>query len=262
MEQKELAGGSYQWWPPRDDHVILFKLNPLRFEFFDRYIPNWERLRVIDVGCGGGYTCEYLAGRGALVHGTDILEASLAEARRHAVENGLEIDYRGCTTERLPFDKDWADVVTCFDVLEHVADKARLVSEIHRVLKPGGRLFMDTFTKSFWARLLIVWLGEIIVRFMKRGTHDWRLFINQVDLKLLLETAGFREIGFAGVRSNRRRLPGQLPVKILPGGNKAIIYFAAAQKPVTSRTRQVSREKDRLDERFWPERGTLPITDE
>lgn len=232
MEQKELAGGSYQWWPPRDDHVILFKLNPLRFEFFDRYIPAWERVRVIDVGCGGGYACEYLARRGAVVNGTDLLTESLAEARRHAVENGLEIDYRVCTTRRLPFDNDSADVITCFDVLEHVADKPRLISEIHRILKPGGWLFMDTFTKSFWSRLVIVWLGEIIVRFIKRGTHDWRLFINPVDLNCLLEVAGFREIEFAGIRSTRRRLPGELPVRILPGGNKAIIYFAAAQKPV------------------------------
>ncbi len=232
MEQKEFAGGSYQWWPPRDDHVFLFKLNPVRFEFFDRFIPAWDGVSVLDVGCGGGYASEYLARRGAVVHGTDLLKESLAEARRHATENGLEIDYRLCTIERLPFDNDSADVVTCFDVLEHVPDKPRLLSEIHRVLKPGGWLFLDTFTKSFWSRLVIIWLGEIVVRFIKRGTHDWYLFINPADLQRLLATSGFGQSEFAGIHPAHRRLPGDLPARIFPEGNKAVLYFAAVQKPI------------------------------
>jgi SAM-dependent methyltransferase len=90
----------------------------------------------------GGYACEYLARRGAVVHGTDLLQESLEEAGRHAKESGLEIDYRLCTIERLPFDNDSADVITCFDVLEHVPDKPRLLSEIHRISLAVG-IFMS-----------------------------------------------------------------------------------------------------------------------
>ena len=137
-----------------------------------------------------------------------------------------------CTVERLPFDNDSADVVTCFDVLEHVPDKPRLLSEMHRVLKPGGWLLLDTFTKSFWSRLAIIWLGEIVVRFMPRGSHDWRLFIDPSDLQRLLATSGFGKSEFAGIRPARPRSPDGLPARISPEGSKAIIYFAAARKPI------------------------------
>jgi 2-polyprenyl-6-hydroxyphenyl methylase/3-demethylubiquinone-9 3-methyltransferase len=159
MSAKELAGGSYHWWPPRNDHVFLFKLNPVRFDYFDRFVAEWEGLRVLDVGSGGGYACEFLARRHAVVTGTDILEASLREAGDHAAQVGLPIEYRSCTTERLPFPDRSMDVVTCFDVLEHVSGKEALIAELYRVLKPGGWLFCDTFNRTFWSCLVIIWLG-------------------------------------------------------------------------------------------------------
>ena len=232
MEPRELAGSSYTWWPPRDDHVILFKLNPVRFEFFDRYVPTWDGVRVLDVGCGGGYACEYLARRGAVVHGTDLFEPSLLEARRHATESGLEIDYKSCTIERLPFDNNSVNLVTCFDVLEHVHDKPRLLLEIHRVLSPGGWLFLDTFAKTLWSKLIIIWLAEVMIRLIPRGTHDWRLFLNPSDLQQMLTASGFDAGEFAGIRPSRRRVEGGLPARISPEASKAILYFAAVRKPI------------------------------
>lgn len=233
MDQTELYGGSYHWWPPRKDHVLLFKANPLRFDYFERFIGNWNGVKVLDVGCGGGYACEHLARLQALVSGTDILEESLQEARDHAIEQNLNIDYCLCTPKRLPYDDNVMDLVTCFDVLEHVLDKQKALSEIYRVLKPGGSLFFDTLNKTFWSKLLTIWLGEIFIRFIPRGTHDWRHFISRDDLQRLLESQGFAKIEFAGIRFEWRRwADGGLPAKISPEGNTAIIYFGVAMKPI------------------------------
>ncbi len=120
------------------------------------------------VGCGGGYVCEYLARRRAVVFGTDILEDSLLEAQTHAAQEHLQIDYRLCTPERLPFNDREVDAVTCVDVLEHIADKSHFLSEIHRVLKPDGWLFFDTLNKIFLSRLGVIWSGEIISRIIPR----------------------------------------------------------------------------------------------
>jgi len=56
-----------QWWSETAKIYALHHLNAPRFEYFDRYISNWQGLSVLDVGCGGGFSCEFLAQRGAIV---------------------------------------------------------------------------------------------------------------------------------------------------------------------------------------------------
>jgi 2-polyprenyl-6-hydroxyphenyl methylase / 3-demethylubiquinone-9 3-methyltransferase len=243
MEQKELHGGSYHWWPPTKDHKFLYKLNPVRFEHFDRFMDGWDGIRVLDVGCGGGYACELLAQRKAVVFGTDIMAESLLEARNHAKENNLEIEYHQCTAERLPFNDQTMDAVTCFDVLEHIPNKGQTLGEIHRVLKPGGWLFFDTFNKTFWSKIFIIWLGEILIRFMPRGTHEWPLFISPPELMILLENMGFTTVDLAGVKPIRlSKAKGKFPAKISSQGRTAIIYFGAARKPNSAVSRLANSE--------------------
>jgi len=231
MDQKAFHGGSIKWWPPSGDLVFLYKANPLRFEYFDRFMGSRKDVKVLDVGCGGGYACEFLARRGAEVFGTDIMAESIHEAANHASRENLKIEYRLCTAERLPFDDQTMDVVTCFDVLEHIPDKDQTISEICRVLKPGGLFFFDTFNKTFWSRVFIIWLGEIILRFMPRGTHYWPFFIRPDKLKLLLEKNGIFIMEFGGIKFARGgQKKRDFPVIISPKGNTDVIYFGAAEK--------------------------------
>lgn len=233
MDQRELHGGFYSWWPPTKDHVILYKANPVRFEYFRRFVADWTDVKILDVGCGGGYACEHLARLEAVVSGTDILQESLQEACDHAAQNNLKIDYRLCTPEHLPYDNNSMELVTCFDVLEHVLEKETILSEIHRVLAPGGWLFFDTLNKTFWSKLLTIWLGEMMLRLIERGTHDWRHFLSPDDLRQLLETQGFERMEFAGIRLDWRRWAKMgVPASISSNGNTAIIYFGAATKRI------------------------------
>jgi 2-polyprenyl-6-hydroxyphenyl methylase / 3-demethylubiquinone-9 3-methyltransferase len=247
MDRRELHGGSYHWWPPKKDHVILFRANPLRLDYFERFVGNWCGMKVLDVGCGGGYASEHLARRQAIVYGTDILEESLREARDHAMQGNLRIDYSMCSAEQLPYDDEVMDSVTCFEVLEHVADKQRTLSEIYRVLRPGGWLLLDTLNKTVWSKVVTIWLGEVLLRLIPRGTHDWSCFISPEDLQRLMETAGFKETRFAGIRPDwRRRNDGGLPVRITPEGNTAIAYFVATMKPNNQGRRRVGTSRVEL----------------
>src|SRR6185437_10641385 len=92
----------------------------------------------VDIGCGGGLLAEEMARMGATVIGIDPSPNSLATARAHAAERGLVIDYRLGTGEDLPLQDASADIVYCVDVLEHVHDLDKVISETARVLKPGG----------------------------------------------------------------------------------------------------------------------------
>jgi 2-polyprenyl-6-hydroxyphenyl methylase/3-demethylubiquinone-9 3-methyltransferase len=59
------------WWNTDAKIYALYHLNQPRFAFFDRYVSDWKGLTALDVGCGGGFSCEFMAQRGVAVSGID-----------------------------------------------------------------------------------------------------------------------------------------------------------------------------------------------
>jgi ubiquinone/menaquinone biosynthesis C-methylase UbiE len=97
--------------------------------------------RVLDLGCGEGDLAADIAGAGAEVIAADVARAALERAhRRHP-----ELDLRLALSDApLPFDDGAFDVVWSSEVIEHVADTARWLSEVRRVLAPHGRVLLST----------------------------------------------------------------------------------------------------------------------
>ena len=134
------------WWD--EDHCLhLLKssVNPVRVGYFRRLLHQVlefdERGAALDVGCGGGILAKEFAAMGFCVTGIDPSEASLKTARQHAQFKGLSIQYQQGTGESIPFADNTYPVVYCCDVLEHVRDLPKVISEIYRVTKPGGVFF-------------------------------------------------------------------------------------------------------------------------
>ena len=100
--------------------------------------------RVVDLGSGGGFDCfvaSELVGPTGSVIGVDMTPAMLERARRVANELDLHnIEFRQGILETLPVADGWADVVISNGVLNLVADKAQVLAEAQRVLRPGGVL--------------------------------------------------------------------------------------------------------------------------
>jgi SAM-dependent methyltransferase len=101
--------------------------------------------RVLDVACGSGFGMQMLRGSGACVLGVDLDASALVEARRFAPPSRL---VRADAT-RLALPDRCVDLVTSFETLEHVPDAAKLVRELRRVLRPGGRLVLSTPNRDF-----------------------------------------------------------------------------------------------------------------
>jgi ubiquinone/menaquinone biosynthesis C-methylase UbiE len=116
---------------------------PADFERRRRFLLSHVRAgaSVLDVGCGSGEFSAELARAGAAVTGIDVAEAALARARRR--HDGLE--FRLISSDGpLPFDDNVFEFVWAGEVIEHVADTARWLSELRRVLAPGGVLLVTT----------------------------------------------------------------------------------------------------------------------
>lgn len=187
-----------EWWHETAKVYALSYLNEPRFEYFDRHILNWQGLKVLDVGCGGGFTCEFLARRGAIVTGVDQSAACIGAAKEHAAANGLAIAYQSAPAEDLPYANASFDVVTCVDVLEHVADWQKTLKEIERVLKPGGVFCFDTVNRTFKSKLVMIWLLEDLLNEIPQGIHNWPQFIQPQELISTLRLHGFQSIEIAG----------------------------------------------------------------
>jgi 2-polyprenyl-6-hydroxyphenyl methylase/3-demethylubiquinone-9 3-methyltransferase len=171
---------------------------------------------VLDAGCGGGLVARELAAAGATVVGLDRSLGSLGVARRAVGRRGGSGDPGGVPRwdgpmgafrpaqgrlERLPFADGAFDVVVAADVLEHVPDLPAAVTELARVLAPGGRLVFDTINRTPWSWFTAVFGLERWLRVVPRGTHDWRLFIRPTELDRLLRAGGLEAVAVEGLAS-------------------------------------------------------------
>lgn len=186
------------WWQPESLIYTLNHLNPLRFSYFDRHLADWQGVRVLDIGCGGGYTCEFLAARGAIVSGIDQSLACITIAQAHADQQGFSIDYQQGQAESLPYADASFDAIVCVDVLEHVADLNQVIREIIRVLKPKGYFLFDTINRTWRSKLIMIWLLENVLKLIPSGIHDWNQFITPEELTTLLLQSGFSQIEIKG----------------------------------------------------------------
>ncbi len=194
------------WWNENEVFsTLLLWLNPVRFGYFRQILL--EKLKVdprgketLDVGCGGGLLAEQFARLGCKVTGVDPSERSLATARAHAQQSGLDINYLVGVGEHLPFADAAFDIVYCCDVLEHVSSLEQVISEIARVLKPGGIFCYDTINRTLLSKLVLIKMAQEwqATRFMPPNLHDWQQFIKPRELISFMRRAWTRQPGPEG----------------------------------------------------------------
>ncbi|UPY38806.1 bifunctional 2-polyprenyl-6-hydroxyphenol methylase/3-demethylubiquinol 3-O-methyltransferase UbiG [Sediminicoccus sp. KRV36] len=191
-----LAG---DWWKTSGPMAPLHAMNPARMGWIAERLGPLEGLRILDVGCGAGLASEWLARRGALVTGLDAAGAALDAARAHAAASGLVVDYRDGTPESLA--EGGFDAVLALEVIEHVppAERAAFCAALARLARPGGQVFLSTLNRTRRAYLVAILGAEQILRWLPRGTHDWKLFVTPAELGGLLRQAGLAVTDAAGM---------------------------------------------------------------
>jgi len=194
------------WWDPAGASAMLHKLNPVRLRYIrDQIDRHWqcdecsrrplEGKAAIDVGCGAGLLSESLARLGAKVTGIDAAPEVIAVARDHATAMGLEIDYRAADVLDV---EGQFDLITCMEVIEHVAEPQAFITALAKRLAPNGLLILSTPNATGWSKLLMITLGEGLGQ-IPRGTHDFDKFIAPNRMKQLLVTAGLNCVDVEGI---------------------------------------------------------------
>jgi len=188
-EVNKFAAIADRWWDPTGDFKPLHVINPLRANYINEKSP-LNGLKALDVGCGGGLLAEALHDRGAEVTAIDVTQANIEVAKLHALNRGLEIDYRVITAEKLAESQPESfDVVACLEVIEHVPDPGQLIAACSKLLKPGGQMFLSTLNRNPRSFITAIVGAEYIFNVLPKGTHEWSKFIKPAELEKYMRQA-------------------------------------------------------------------------
>ena len=147
-------------------------------------------LSILDIGCGGGLLAEPLARLGGTITGIDVTPSAVEVASKHAIQNGLEIEYQCCTAEAFASRKQKFDVIYASEVIEHVADRSLFISSIANMLNSRGVVIITTINRSLPALLFAKFALEYIIRLLPAGTHDTKKFVKPSELRTEFAAAG------------------------------------------------------------------------
>ena len=230
-EINNFTSQAHQWWDEKGPFKPLHKINPVRLSFVRSEIINHfslentedaqplKGLKILDVGCGGGLLCEPLARLGAQVTGLDAGQENIDIATQHAKESGLEITYVCQTSEDLAATGAQFDIVTALEIVEHVADVDLFMKSCSDLVRPGGQLFMSTLNRTLKSYALGIVAAEYILRWVPKGTHQWRKFLEPAELAEHLEKQGLHLKNLQGLTldpfSNTWNLSQDLDVNYL-----------------------------------------------
>lgn len=193
------------YWFPDDPDAPLAVAQENLTDLLISKTPVGPGQKVLDVGCGFGRPGVKLAEKtGCGVVGITISQVQTAEANRYAQERGLgqRAAFHCVDAMKMPFADEMFDAVWAFECLFHMPDRAEVLRQIARVLRPGGQLILtDTFEKVPFTPLE----AQIV-----RAGFQVNSFASPDEYRVLLNTSGFKEKELMDISENTRNSYTQL----------------------------------------------------
>ncbi|HLL23918.1 MAG TPA: bifunctional 2-polyprenyl-6-hydroxyphenol methylase/3-demethylubiquinol 3-O-methyltransferase UbiG [Kofleriaceae bacterium] len=157
---------------------------------------------VLDLGCGAGFLSNYLGARGHRVTGIDTTPENLVVAKHH--DGTGQVTYEPGDATALRYPNSSFDVVCAMDLLEHVEEPGKLISEAGRVLRPGGVLIFHTFNRNWLANIIVIKGVEWFVKNTPKDLHVLRLFRTPAEVAGMLASGGLDLVELRGARPRFR----------------------------------------------------------
>ena len=185
-----------EWWDPEGKFKPLHKFNPIRISYIKNNIIQsfklknknkpLEKVKILDIGCGGGLLCEPMSRLGANVVGIDASDKNIKVAKLHAKKNNLDIEYYCATPETFKTDIRF-DVILNMEIVEHVENVDFFLKSSSELLRKNGMMFVATLNKTLKSYLFAIIGAEYILNWLPIGTHEWEKFIKPQDLTNILK---------------------------------------------------------------------------
>jgi 2-polyprenyl-6-hydroxyphenyl methylase/3-demethylubiquinone-9 3-methyltransferase len=199
-EIAKFEASAHRFWDVDGEFKPLHKLNPVRARYVQERCV-LANSRVLDVGCGGGLLAETMARAGAQVTAIDLAPSMVETARLHALDSGLQIDYRIESAEQLLHTQAAKyDVLTCMEMLEHVPDPESTMAVLGKLVRPGGHVFISTINRNFKSFMLAIVGAEYVANLVPRGTHEYERLLKPSEIARFARAASLDVMDIAGLR--------------------------------------------------------------
>ena len=200
-----------EWWNPEGKFKPLHKFNPIRISYIKNNIIDTlnleitkkplNKIKILDIGCGGGLLSEPMSRLGADVVGIDASEKNIKVAELHAKKNNLDIKYICASPENLKTDYKF-DVILNMEIIEHVDNIDFFLKSCSHLLKKNGIMFVATLNKTLKSYVFAIIGAEYIMRWLPIGTHSWEKFVRPDDLIKILKNYKLELNGLTGMKFN------------------------------------------------------------
>lgn len=204
LEIEKFSKISHEWWNEDGKFKPLHKINRARFTYLKDLIKKeyrlsseskFSELNIIDIGCGGGLICEPFAKIGVNITGIDASKKNIEIALEHSKKNNLNIDYHNKSLDEFSKASDIQDInknnkfdiVLALEIIEHVDNYNEFINKSFELVKKDGLLFISTINRNIKSLIFAKYTAEYILRWLPRGTHDWKKFLKPSEIIFLLE---------------------------------------------------------------------------
>ena len=201
-----------EWHNENGKFKPLHLFNPVRIEFIKNKLISYfdlnsnsqkplKKLKILDIGCGGGLLCEPLSKLGASITGIDPSKDNIEVAKLHSKKMNLNINYIRCSPESLDLKNEF-DVILNMEVIEHVSNVSLFMQNCSKLIKKKGMMFVATLNKNLKSYIFGIVGAEYILRWLPIGTHDWDKFLTPQNLKNIVCNNNFLADETVGVKFN------------------------------------------------------------
>ncbi len=200
-----------EWWDPEGKFKPLHKFNPIRISYIrDNIVSSLklknkrkplEKIKILDIGCGGGLLSEPMSNLGAEVVGIDASEKNINVAKLHAKKNNLDINYICTSPEKFSPDYKF-DVILNMEIVEHVDNVSLFLESCSNLLRKNGVMFVATLNKTLKSYIFAIIGAEYVMRWLPIGTHSWEKFVKPEELIKILGNYNLRIEELKGMKFN------------------------------------------------------------